>query len=74
MKKLIIMSIFAMLSGLFSCQAIAGNNVFRLEEHSAEEFSMTLNIDNFNWTRQPESCVIKGDTIEVVTKPCTDLW
>ena len=70
MKKLIIMSIFAMLSGLFSCQAIAGTNVV----NSTEEFSMTLNIDNFKWTRQPKSCVIKGDTIEVVTKPCTDLW
>ena len=32
---------------------------------------MTLNIDNFKWTRQPESYVIKGDTIEVVTKPET---
>ena len=62
---MIIMSIFAMLSGLFPCQAIAGNNGV----HPAEEFSMTLNIDNFKWTRQPESCVIKGDTIEVVTKP-----
>ena len=35
---------------------------------------MTLNIDNFKWTRQPESYVIKGDTIEVVTKPGTELW
>ena len=35
---------------------------------------MKLNIDNFKWTRQPESYVIKGDTIEVVTKPETDLW
>ena len=67
--KLIIMSIFAMLSGLFPCQAIAGTNVV----NSNEEFSMTLNIDNFKWARQPKSCVIKGDTIEVVTKPCTDL-
>ena len=64
------MSIFAMLSGLFPCQANADTNVVR----SDEEFSMTLNIENFKWTRQPESCVIKGDTIEVVTKPCTDLW
>ena len=35
---------------------------------------MTLNIDKFKWTRQPESCTIQGDTIEVVTKPGTDLW
>ena len=35
---------------------------------------MTLNIDNFKWTRQPESYTIKNDTIEVVTKPGTDLW
>lgn len=36
--------------------------------------AMKLDIDKFSWTRQPESCVIKGDTIEVVTKPGTDLW
>ena len=36
--------------------------------------SMTLNIGNFKWTRQPKSCSIKGDTIEVVTNPGTDLW
>ena len=35
---------------------------------------MILNIGNFKWTRQPESWSIKGDTIEVVTKPGTDLW
>ena len=36
--------------------------------------TMTLNIGNFKWTRQPKSCSIKGDTIEVVTNPGTDLW
>ena len=35
---------------------------------------MTLNINEFKWMREPESCTIKGDTIEVVTKPGTDLW
>lgn len=35
---------------------------------------MKLNIDNFKWTRQPERWTIKGDVIEVVTKPHTDLW
>lgn len=35
---------------------------------------MTLKINEFKWTREPESCTIKGDTIEVVTKPGTDLW
>ena len=70
MKKQITMGIFAMLSGLFPCQANADTNVVC----SDEGFQTTLDIDNFKWTRQPESCVIKGDTIEVVTKPCTDLW
>ena len=70
MKKLIIMGIFAMLSGLFPCQANADTNVVR----SDKGFTTTLDINNFKWTRQPESCVIKGDTIEVITKPCTDLW
>ena len=70
MKKLITMGIFAMLPGLFPCQANADTNVVR----SDKGFTTTLDINNFKWTRQPESCVIKGDTIEVVTKPCTDLW
>lgn len=35
---------------------------------------MELNINDFKWTRNPKSCSIKGDTIEVVTSPVTDLW
>lgn len=35
---------------------------------------MDLDISKFSWTREPQNCVIKGDTIEVVTKPKTDLW
>lgn len=48
---------------------------------------MTLNIEDFQWTREPGSCVIKdvdshstssgqasSPTIEVVTKAHTDLW
>ena len=35
---------------------------------------MKLNIENFKWTRQPERWTIKGDVIEVVTQPHTDLW
>ena len=34
----------------------------------------TLNLADFEWTREPESFAINGDTIEVVTKPGTDLW
>ena len=30
--------------------------------------------NRFQWTREPKSYQIKEDTIEVVTKPCTDLW
>ena len=63
---------FALLTMLSACtdkdngkrQANVGNN----------QNIMILNVGNFKWTRQPESCVIKGDTIEVVTKPGTDLW
>ena len=63
---------FALLTMLSACtdndngkrQANVGNN----------QNVMILNIGDFKWTRQPESCVIKGDTIEVVTKPGTDLW
>lgn len=33
-----------------------------------------MNIEDFQWTREPESCVIEHNRIEVVTKPHTDLW
>lgn len=33
-----------------------------------------MNIEDFIWTRQPESCRIAEDRVEVVTKPHTDLW
>ncbi len=42
--------------------------------------SAALNLADFEWTREPESCVIKdvdstgSPTVEVVTKPHTDLW
>ena len=29
---------------------------------------------NFKWTREPESFQIKGDVIQIVTRPHTDLW
>ena len=29
---------------------------------------------DFQWTREPESCRIEGDSLEVLTKPHTDLW
>ena len=45
---------------------------------STTEKNITLNdslcLSNFEWTREPESFAIKGDTIEVVTRPGTDLW
>lgn len=34
----------------------------------------SLNLSDFQWTREPESCTIKDNTIEIVTKPKTDLW
>lgn len=35
---------------------------------------MKFNIENLQWTRQPKSCVITQDRIEIVTQPNTDLW
>ena len=55
--------------------ACAGkDNGTRQQNVEENQMVMTLDIDNFKWTRQPERGVIKGDTIEVVTKPGTDLW
>lgn len=33
-----------------------------------------MDLTKFKWTREPESYKINHDTIEVVTKPHTDLW
>ena len=33
-----------------------------------------MDLSNFKWTRQPQSCTINGDTVEIVTAPHTDLW
>lgn len=33
-----------------------------------------FDVNKLEWTREPESFSIKGNTIEIVTKPHTDLW
>lgn len=33
-----------------------------------------LDLNALEWTREPQNFAIKGDTIEVVTAPGTDLW
>ncbi len=33
-----------------------------------------MDLANFQWTREPESCKIEHNRIEIVTKPHTDLW
>ena len=33
-----------------------------------------MNVCDFRWTREPASYSVTGDTVEMVTKPFTDLW
>jgi hypothetical protein len=33
-----------------------------------------FNVNDLKWTREPLEFIIKEDTIEIVTKPHTDLW
>lgn len=68
MKRLIIP--FASLLFLASCTT---DDKYQ-ETSKQTQMEMTLNIDNFKWTRQPKSCTIKNDTIEIETNPGTDLW
>ena len=35
---------------------------------------MKFNVNHLQWTRQPKSCVISQEQIEIVTQPYTDLW
>lgn len=59
---------------LLACLSSCGNKDKQQDTLASVNNEMKLNVENFKWTRQPESCIIKGDTIEVVTKPGTDLW
>ena len=49
-----------------------GNGIEKMLEQ--ENSVINIDINKFSWTREPQNFVIKGDTIEVVTKPKTDLW
>lgn len=33
-----------------------------------------FDVSKLKWTREPQSCAISADKIEIVTKPNTDLW
>ena len=33
-----------------------------------------FDVSKLEWTREPQSCTISADKIEIVTKPNTDLW
>ena len=35
---------------------------------------MKFDTSRLSWTREPESCVITENSIEIVTRPHTDLW
>lgn len=70
MKKIFIP--IAVLTLLAACSNKEGDK--KLNDFAQNDIQMELNFKNFNWTRQPESCIIKDDTIEVTTKPKTDLW
>ena len=35
---------------------------------------MTLNIRDFQWTRQPASFSVSDDRVQIITRPHTDLW
>ena len=61
-----------LLLALTACGNKNGNGIEKMPEQ--ENSVMNIDINKFSWTREPQSCVIKGDTIEVVTKPKTDLW
>ena len=61
-----------LLLGITACGNKNGNGIEKMPEQ--ESSVMNIDINKFSWTREPQSFVIKGDTIEVVTKPKTDLW
>ena len=72
-KKAMAAGLLALLSlAITACGNKNGNGIEKMPEQ--ENSVMNIDINKFSWTREPQNCVIKGDTIEVVTKPKTDLW
>ena len=72
-KKAMAANLLALLLlAITACGNKNGNGVEKMPEQ--ENSVMNIDINKFSWTREPQSFVIKGDTIEVVTKPKTDLW
>lgn len=70
MRRLI--SFFAIASLLIAC---TGKE--EAESHNDADSApniMAMDLEKFSWTRQPKSYAIKGDTVEIVTNPGTDLW
>lgn len=61
-----------LLLAITACGNKNGNGIEKMPEQ--ENSVMNIDINKFSWTREPQSFVIKGDTIEVVTNPKTDLW
>lgn len=35
---------------------------------------MNFDVNNLQWTREPKSCILSQNKIEIVTTPYTDLW
>ena len=72
-KKAMAAGLLALLSlAITACGNKNGNGIEKMPEQ--ENSVMNIDINKFSWTREPQSFVIKGDTIEVVTKPKPDLW
>ena len=72
-KKAMAANLLALLLlAITACGNKNGNGIEKMPEQ--ENSVMNIDINKFSWTREPQNFVIKGDTIEVVTKPKTDLW
>ena len=72
-KKAMAANLLALLLlAITACGNKNGNGIEKMLEQ--ENSVMNIDINKFSWTREPQNFVIKGDTIEVVTKPKTDLW
>lgn len=69
------LSVFGTCLMICSCNTSkTSNEIIKDQIVSALSAEGRINLQELQWTREPQAYSIKGDTLEISTAPHTDLW